>query len=1226
MAELAVGLAKSVVEGTLSKAQAAIAEEAKLRDNAQRDLVFITGEFQMMQSFLKVANTERVENPVVMTWVRQIRELAYDVEDCIEFVVHLDKKSNWWWRMICRCISTSLCISMSLPLDEAVDELEQLKARVEDVSTRNARYSLISDTGSKPVVVQQQQPAPATAVSMLINTGKRQQQGDLSQLLADDKIRVISVWGTGGDLGVTSIIWKAYNDQETRQKFTCRAWVKLMHPFDPDVFVRCLMVQFYANACKEQEGELIGVDVLKRMSEANQSNYLDEFVWRVTTERCLVVLEGLSSMTDWDAITKFFPSRKNRSCIIVSSQQQSEVASLSVGLPYQVLELNQFSVDHTIYAFYKQTSQGEEGAQTTTDKRKEAQDWMTKHALIGRDSEMIHLRQYTSKARFDGFHVMSVWGIAGVGKSAILKCLFCDTILRDSKLHEQHRRTQFEKYAWVDVSYPFNLRDFSRSLLLNFHSHKLQGHTDCDIDTVGSNNPIVECRGILEPGKCLVVIDGLQSVKEWDMIQAELVSRSSKNCIIIITTEAGVARCCRGNKGELVFNVKGLQADAAFELFKTENAQEQQVLCLCPAAAAGGSHSLKELAAAQTPAQRRRAQRRNYELPPITDNETAELEELISKCGGLPKVIVDIARSLATKSAGRMEGARSINGKFMDHLENNRVFNTLHGLFTWMHNYFRTCPDSLKPCIFYLSIFPREHVVRRRRLVRRWIAEGYSRDNDEESAEHNGEKQFSELLDLSIVQQSQENTSVADMRMVLCQVNGFIREYIVKRRMEENLVFELGYNCTLTTQRSGRHLVILKDWERDSIVFKSIDFSRLRSLTVFGSWKPFFISESMKLLRVLDLEDASGSVEHQDLENMVKWLRRLKFLSLRGRCEIHHLPSSLHHLRQLQSLDVRHTSIVTLPESIIKLEKLQYIRAGTTDVPVSAPPPRPHISSSWFCKPGVLVGVKVPRGIGNLTALHTLGVVDVAASGSKTFVKDLKKLTQLRKLGVCGINKKNSKDFFSAIKDHVHLESLTVRINENNNQGCCFKKDHNQGCLEDMISLPCKNLKSLKLHGLEESLPKWRSNQLRKLSKLDLEMDTLTGTDVKFLGELPQLSILRVKQHQDRELSFRVVVNNEEDDSYRNVKVLQIACGCSSSNLHVTFGSSTMEKLELLKVDCCGGSPSYQFSGLENLGELKQVLLLNSSNAETLKLKLQTQLTKHPNKPVVKLEEPRPSS
>lgn len=183
MAGLVIGLAKSVVKGVLTNSQAAIEEEAKLRQSTQRDLVFIMGEFQMIQSFLQVANAERVENPVVITWVRQIRELAYDVEDCIEFVVHLDKKTSCWWRMVPGWMSW--CVPVALPLDEAVDEIEQLKARVADVSTRNARYSLISDTGSKPVVVQQQ-PAPATAaLSMLIGTGTRQKQGNLTDLLAN---------------------------------------------------------------------------------------------------------------------------------------------------------------------------------------------------------------------------------------------------------------------------------------------------------------------------------------------------------------------------------------------------------------------------------------------------------------------------------------------------------------------------------------------------------------------------------------------------------------------------------------------------------------------------------------------------------------------------------------------------------------------------------------------------------------------------------------------------------------------------------------------------------------------------------------------------------------------------------------------------------------------------------------------------------------------------------
>jgi hypothetical protein len=120
-------------------------------------------------------------------------------------------------------------------------------------------------------------------------------------------------------------------------------------------------------------------------------------------------------------------------------------------------------------------------------------------------------------------------------------------------------------------------------------------------------------------------------------------------------------------------------------------------------------------------------------------------------------------------------------------------------------------------------------------------------------------------------------------------------------------------------------------WERKKKkhVFESIDVSRLRSLTVYGEWQNFLVSEDMmKRIRVLDLEGTTTGLTDDELERILGILLSLKFISLRGCKSITCLPETLGGLRQLESLDVRGTSIVTLPQAIIKLGNIQYIRAG----------------------------------------------------------------------------------------------------------------------------------------------------------------------------------------------------------------------------------------------------------------------------------------------------------
>ncbi|KAE8805199.1 hypothetical protein D1007_18748 [Hordeum vulgare] len=1218
MAEFALGLTKTAVEGTLIRVKTAIEEEAKLKVRVQNDLVFITCEFEMMQSFLNVTNAaERVKNELVRTWVRQLRDLAFDVEDCVEFVIHLDiNKSSLLWRVV------PSCMAPVLPLDEAVAEIKQLKARVEDLSQRNLRYNLITNNTSK--ISEQQQPATTAAESStafhILNevweaAGRRCGGiADLQKLITSEgnDLQVVSLWSGGSGStssdGTTSIIRKAYGDPEICKEFKSHAWVKLNHGlFNPQDFIRSLLFQFYG---------------MKAAVHTEYHGMEAELIQQVKKQKYLVIVEQVSTTVEWDAIRMYLPDCKNGSRIVISTKQLG-LATLCTGEPYKVSDLRRFTDDQHICAIFKKgcerrNSMGElywqlrcrgtisvwgegrgksvlmdrvyKGIRSKSKEFKEVEFghhiWIdvpnqfymlvfarslltsfysekqveeihaatvmgevelieecckflhgedclvvinnlpsadvweqiktsflsmpTKGCIVvitetervaklcveheyrainvknleadpalglfikalkwTRDFELHGRKNEFTKLEGSLTHpgVISVWGIASVGKSALVRNSYYHRManvrefgLVRSDQEKEFSQMSFTVYSWVDVPQPFSVNHFCRRLLLDFHSDDFDAMEIAAVGMMEGQDPIQECRRFVHEYKCFVVIDGLRSKDDWDLIRAALFSKPTTGCIVVITTEGSVARHCVENKDDRVLNVKGLESDTACHLFTK--------------IAHGGSNGMQQF-----------------------DDEM--MKRTIAKCGGLPKAVV---------------------------------------------------------------------------------AEGYSRDASADiTAEENGERLFSELMELSIIQQ--ESPIISTKLISTCQVNGFFREYIISRPMEDNLVFALEGHCSLNSHRTGQHLTIGNSWDRDEAVFKSMDLSRLRSLTVFGEWRSFLISSSgsnMRLLRALDLEDTTNLTD-DDLYKIGKLPPRLKFLSLRRCIHITFLPDSVGKLRQLQTLDVRGTSIVTMPESIINLRKLQYIRAGiTVDSAASTPP---HVSS-WLpdvCRRHRLVGVQVPEEIGKLTALHTLGVINVAASGAKAFLPELKKLTQLRKLGVSGINKHNSKHFFAAISDHGHFESLSVCLNkDNNNQGCCL----------DGILLPLKNLRSLKLHGLNEKLPDWGSDQLSKLIKLDLEMATLMESDIEFLGKLPQLCILRIRQLQDPELHFRALVNGEEHDCYEKVKVLEIACSSSSSSFQVTFGCKAMKNLELFKVNCPSVS-SFQFSGLEHLSQLTEFL------------------------------------
>lgn len=572
-----------------------------------------------------------------------------------------------------------------------------------------------------------------------------------------------------------------------------------------------------------------------------------------------------------------------------------------------------------------------------------------------------------------------------------------------------------------------------------------------------------------------------------------------------------------------------------------------------------------------------------------------EAKPLLYKCYGFPKVITALALYLAhllTRGDVRDSEGRRLNDNFIHELETNQ---DLKDLFAYPQ------PQLLQKCFFYLSVFPLKSTIRRRRLVRRWTAEGYSKGIGTSSVEESADKLVDKLLLLGIIQPSHASPTLSSAkRMTSCQVNSSFLEYIISRQMEESVFIPLEIsvlkeNCSPTTERVGQHLAIWRSWERDEFVFNSLDFSRMRSLTVYGKWQSFLISDKMKVLRVLDLE-GSSDLKSSELKEMVQRLPRLKLLSLRGCDNITYLPDSLGDLSQLQTLDIRGTSVGMLPKSIIKLRKLQYIRAGVPQKEEALIPPRNRRCASAsllskFCWHSTRNGgVKVPQGMGDMTALHTLGVVNASAAGGKGILKELKGLTQMRKIGISGINNENIQHLFLA----PHLASLSLHFHQ-----------ENHAVRTDGIDLPSK-LRSLKLYGHVESLP-LSIKDLHNLTKLRFDTITLKREDIQILGKFEKLRTLclRVNKVQDNEIQFHARMddgNRSSSTLFLKLQVLEIAC---TNFLHVIFDDGGLQKLELLAVRCY--QTTLQFSGLGHLFSLKQIRL-RGSYEDTFKEALQQQL------------------
>ncbi|KAI4345851.1 hypothetical protein L6164_012940 [Bauhinia variegata] len=431
-------------------------------------------------------------------------------------------------------------------------------------------------------------------------------------------------------------------------------------------------------------------------------------------------------------------------------------------------------------------------------------------------------------------------------------------------------------------------------------------------------------------------------------------------------------------------------------------------------------------------------------------------------------------------------------------------------------------PPVLKSGFLYAALFPPQSQMNCKRLMRLWIAEGFTDLKDKsKTKEEIAEQQLHQLIRRNLFQVTKLGTNG---KPILCQLLRPLREFAIKRSQEDGFSVTSETGSSLPVE-SPLRLSLISRHSQVKVNIDKTNYSRLRSLLVLqGSKlhtsfvKPDLIS-SLKLVRVLELQDMPIDA----LPDSLGKLFLMRYLGLR-RTKLVELPNSLDKLKELQTLDVRDTMVRSLPENLEHLTKLRHLL----------------LALSFDDKV-----VNLPVVIADFKQLQTLAGVEL----TECIAKSLLELPQLQKLSVGKVTSEMLEPLAKSINQMVHLQSLSINCDLGEILHAKFFEHSSTSKIE-----------RLRVRGRILHLLDW-VNSLKSLKCLHIWDCLLTEDPFLELGKLPKLEFLSArKAYIGRRIEFH-------RGAFPNLKKLTIIHFPALSEWHI--GDGTVENLEKLTIESC---------------------------------------------------------
>ncbi|KAM6543163.1 hypothetical protein CsatB_007610 [Cannabis sativa] len=604
------------------------------------------------------------------------------------------------------------------------------------------------------------------------------------------------------------------------------------------------------------------------------------------------------------------------------------------------------------------------------------------------------------------------------------------TTLAQLAYNDERVSRHFDLRIWVCVNDEFDMVKIMISII--------EGSRRCKYEFLGMDVLQFHLRELLKGKRYLLVLDDVWSEdqNEYDDL-LKMLRCGGEGSSVLVTSRSEKVASIMGTT--CIYPLKGLSEESCWDLFKQR---------------AFGSN-----------------EEHRSNLFPIG-------KQIVKKCAGVP---------LAVKTLGGLMRFKREEREWLFVAESGvwNMYESENGALPALRLSYSHLPPHLKRCFAYCSLFPKNYVIKKEKLIHLWVAAGFVRSQEgKRSLEFIANEYFNDLVWMFFFQdiQKSDNGNITE-----CKMHDLIHD--LAQSVAENDFMTMEHDSAYRDHSNIRHSSVVCNFELHTIPDALYEAKKLRTLILLipkGNLGgiPSGVLESFRYLRVLDLSGSGIKLVHESISS---------FLFLRF-------------------IDLSNTHIQTLPEGVCKLINLQVMNLSgcynLTDLPS-------RLSNLSKLRHLIINGcdriTKMPADIGKLIYLQTLSIFIVVNEADK----NLKQLQCLNLGGDLKIRRlENVKDASEAREADLvskrNLQSLCLSWGSDDN-GLNRNTDYDGPLETEVLNFlqPHKYLKVLSIKGFEGSgFPTWMGAlKLPNLTEVTL-VNCKRCKKLPSLGQLPFLKVL----------------------------------------------------------------------------------------------------------------------